>query len=59
VDTFLFLRRGSADVVSESLFPKLLYMLDYFVQRQSGQNAARIVELLSTQAANPFLTNFN
>ena len=48
-----------AYVIAESLLTRLFYMLYYFGQRKPSKNAARIVELVSTPAAHPFLTNLN
>jgi hypothetical protein len=55
----LLLSRDRAYVFGESLLPHLSHMLGNFVQCQSIENAARIVELASTLAACPFLANLN
>jgi hypothetical protein len=34
-------------------------MLDYFVSRKAGKNAAGVAKLASTHSANPLVINFN
>jgi hypothetical protein len=46
-------------VIGESLLAHLFHMVDYFVKSKPGKYAARIVELASTLAAHPFVTNLN
>jgi hypothetical protein len=53
---FLFFR-SSAYVRSKCSFPKSFHILDYFVQRKTSENTARIVKFVATLAANPFSTN--